>query len=284
MSVLELPASQKPPEYCQYVDEPCNQVFLPTPSRRRIFFAYSSDPPQIAESIEIAAAELRGIIPQTDWQTWRDVSNAGQIIYCEICKTMRTCQAMIADVTTLNFNLLFEIGFAIGLGLPVVLMRDSTYSIDREAFAALGLFDTIAQVEFQSSQDIVATIPNAVDNARPLSDIPVRLYRDAPGYVLRSGISTEGAIQLESTLNKSRIHFRTYDPSEIVRLTLNDARRQVNGSLAVFANLLSPNRDGARIHNGLCAFVGGYAVARQKIVMLLQEGTNNVQPSVQTKS
>ena len=32
---------------------------------------------------------------------------------------MRFTRLVVADVTTLNFNLMFEIGFAIGPGLPV---------------------------------------------------------------------------------------------------------------------------------------------------------------------
>jgi hypothetical protein len=37
-------------------------------------------------------------------------------IFCQICKAQRFTRVAVVDVTTMNFNLLFEIGFALGLG------------------------------------------------------------------------------------------------------------------------------------------------------------------------
>ena len=51
------------------------------------------------------------------WITWKNLDVLGQIIFCEICKAIRYPDLVVADVTTLNFNLMFEIGFAIRLGL-----------------------------------------------------------------------------------------------------------------------------------------------------------------------
>lgn len=56
---------------------------------------------------------------------------------------------MIADVTSLNLNLMFEIGFALGLELPVLLIRDPSFLRDTRQFAELGMFDTIRYLDFQ---------------------------------------------------------------------------------------------------------------------------------------
>jgi len=66
----------------------------------------------------------------------------GQVIFCEICKSFRNSAAVVCDVTTLNFNVLFELGFAIGLGLPVLPIRDGSYDISRLDFDSLGLLDS----------------------------------------------------------------------------------------------------------------------------------------------
>ena len=278
MTALELHAPQSPPSHCQYAGGSCNETFLPAPSKRRVFFAYPSKPPQIAESISLAVNSLKKAEPEWDWQTWTDMSVSGQLIFCEICKRIRSSHAVVADITTLNFNLMFEIGFAISLGVPIILIRDTTYAVDSEHFKRLGLLDTVGYIDFRNSQDLVRQLPEALANAEPLPDVPQRAFRETPVYVLRSIIPTDGSLSLESSLKKSRLRYRTYDPEERFRLTLNDARRQVNGSLAVIANLLDENREGARVHNATVAFVAGYAIGRERIVALLQEGLNNVQP------
>ena len=278
MTQLDLLAPQSPPDYCEYVAGPCHETFLPAPTKPRVFFAYPSTPPQIAESISLAVTELKGIQPGWDWQTWTDLSVSGQLIFCEICKRIRSSHVVVADVTTLNFNLMFEIGCAISLGVPIILIRDTTYAVDSAHFKRLGLLDTVGYIDFQNSEDLVQRLPDALGSAKPLPDVPQRAFRESPVYVIRSGISTEGSLAVEATLKQSRLRYRTYDPGENIRLTLNDARRQVNGSLAVVANLLDENRDGARVHNALTAFIAGYAVARERIVTLFQEGLSAVQP------
>ena len=278
MTSLQLIAPQDPPGYCEYVRGGCNEAFLEAPTRRRVFFAYPSTPPQIAESISLAADSLREKQPDWDWQVWTDLNITGQLIVCEICKSIRSSHAVVADVTTLNFNLMFEIGLSISLGVPVILIKDTTYAADSKDFERLGLLETIGYLDFQNSEDLVERIPKAVEAAKPLQEIPQRAFRETPVFVIRSAISTDGSLATESTLKKSRLRFRTYDPNENVRLTLNDARRQVNGSLAVVATLLDEQREGARIHNALTAFLAGYAVGQEKIVALIQEGVNTVQP------
>ena len=105
----------------------------------------------------------------------------------------------------------------------------------------------------------------------PVSLVPRRLYGESPLYVLKSPVDTDGAIQLMATIKKSALKFRAYDPVENPRLSLNESRKQVSGSVGVFAHLLSPNREGATVHNALCALVCGMAMAQQKVVVMLQE-------------
>ena len=276
--MLDLFAPQSPPNYCQYADGPCNESFFEAPVKRRVFFAYPSRPPQIAESISLAIDALKARHPETHWQPWTDMNVAGQMILCQVCKWIRSSHAVVADITTLNFNLMFEIGLTVSLGVPVVLIRDTTYAADNESFRRLGLLDTIGYVDFQNSEDLARRLPTALANAKPLPDVPQRAFRESPVYVVRSAIITDGHLAVESALKKSRLRYRTYDPGENVRLTLNDARRQVNGSLAVVANLLDENRDGAHVHNALVAFIAGYALGRERVVALFQEGISTVQP------
>ena len=261
---------QQPPTFCQYADGECDQSFAGQDSTSGIFL-YPSDPPQIAETVEAAVEKLKTLRPSETWLAWRDFSTAGQIVFCTICKSCRFADVLVADVTTLNFNLMFEIGFGLGLGLPVVPIRDTTFARDRKSFDQLGLLDVIGYVDFQNADGLAA----ALHHRLPVQPMPVPAVTQshrAPLYVLKSHIPTEGEVRLMSALKKSAVNFRTYDPIESSRLSLQEARKAVGESFGLVGHLLSPDRTGSEVHNARCALVAGIAAASGRGVLLLQEG------------
>ncbi|MBZ5589707.1 MAG: hypothetical protein LAO05_14210 [Acidobacteriia bacterium] len=232
--------------------------------------SHSSHPPQIAATIEAAVERLRATRSESNWRTWKDLPISGRIIFCEICKAARFATSIVADVTTLNFNLLFEIGFSIGLGRPVLLVRDTSYMASKRDFDELGVLDTIGYLDFANSEQLSDRLNLALPG-QPIPRPPVRLFSETPLYVLKGPVNTDGAVKLLSTLKKSALRFRTYDAVETPRLSLFEARRQVSGSVGIVAHLLSPERRGALVHNALCALLAGVAMAEQKVVVMLQE-------------
>lgn len=261
---------ETPPDYCEYAGGPCDQTFAGTPATRGVIL-YPSDPTEIASTVESAAGQLRKKTFPDHWRTWKQLKTTGQTIFCEICKTMRYSDCIVADVTTLNLNLLFEIGFALGLEQPVIPIRDTTYIRDKRAFEELGMLDTVGYLDFQNSTElaegILARLP-----VRPIPTPPTELNRSAPLYVLKGPIETDGALRMLSILKKSPLRFRTYDTLETPRLSLHDARKQVASSFGVVANLLSPERRGSSIHNARAALIAGIALASGRVVLLLHEG------------
>ena len=260
---------QAPPPYCRYAGGPCDESFEKSPVSDALFL-YPSDPAIIAGTIERGIQELRRIAPASRWLSWKDLGVSGQIIFCQICKALRFTQRVIADVTTLNFNLLFEIGHAIGLGLPVLPVRDTSYVKDEKVFDELGLLDTIGYIDFQNSETLVAGISNRMD-AAPLIFQKLSANKEQPLYLVRSYVHNEGMVKLMSSLKKSGLRFRAFDPKETPRLSLHEAAKQVTSSFGVIVHLVAPERVGALSHNSRCAFVAGLAMALGKNVLMLQE-------------
>ena len=249
-----------PPSFCAYASGECDQSFENLAPARGLFL-YASKPTPIAATVA-AAAKLLDAPPDGRYLTWRDMDIAGHMIFCEICKSIRAAVTVYADVTTLNFNLLFEIGFAIGLGIPVRPIRDPTYAIDKKNFDALGVLDTLGYVEFTNASQLAEYVREAPESAA-LPATHTRSARQTPLFLLNGPIETDGAVRLMSLIKKSRIGFRTHDSVETPRLSLHAARREVASSFGVVAHLLSPGREGATTHNALCAFIAGLAAAEQ---------------------
>jgi hypothetical protein len=259
----------EPPAFCEYAGGQCDQSFELVP-RSAGLFLYPSEPEIIANTIERAAQELTRVAGNQRWTSWKHLGVAGQIIFCEVCKALRFTELVVADVTTLNFNLMFEIGYALGLGLPVIPIRDTSYITDKKVFDELGLLDTIGYVDFQNSAGLVQFLLKRRETKPGISQKP-QINKEQPLYLIRSHVHTEGMVKLMSALKKSGLRFRSFDPRETPRLSLHDAFKQIHSSLGVIVSLVAPNREGSQAHNARCAFVAGLAMAAGKHVVMLQE-------------
>jgi hypothetical protein len=268
-----MPNATEIPSYCQYASGGCDQSFDGLKATD-VYFFYSSRPDFIASTIEEGARLLSTREPSLSIRTWRDMPINGQLIFCQICKAQRFTKVAVVDVTTLNFNLMFEIGYALGLGIPVIPIRDTSCTLDSQEFESLGLIDTLGYLDFQNSEELATKLPAAISKASIPITAKFSSNREQPCYLLRSPIVTDGLVKVLSAVKKSGLRFRTYDPKEQPRLSLQDAFRQVKTSIGVSVYLLSSFRKGSTVANARGAFVAGLAMASGAYVFVLQEGTD----------
>ncbi len=268
----KLEPSIKPslPIFCQYSSGPCDQDFsdvIPTGT----FFIFPNEPANIRTTIQLTIEELRKNEGSYKWTSWKDLPIAGKIIFCEICKAIRYADIVVADVTTLNMNVLFEIGYAIGLRVPVLQIRDTSYIRDAHLFNELSLLDTTGYIDFQNSLDLASKI---ISNLKKSSQsfVPQDINRSQPIYAVKSIVDTDGSIKMFSALKKSGLRFRSFDPKENIRLSLHEAFKQVSTSLGVITHLIDKERRGSLINNARCSFISGLAMSGGKKVLMLHEG------------
>ncbi len=269
-----VPVVSRPPVFCEYAKGPCDQTFADM-QRSDGLFLYPSEPEVIAFTIEESVRLLQSttsyrLSGPRRWITWKDIAVPGQIIFCRICKALRFADLIIADVTTLNFNLMFEIGYALGLGLPVLPIRDTSFVEDSKVFGQIGMIDTLGYLDFQNSSELAGSIINRLNQPAVFPQSP-GVNREQPLFLVRSHIQNEGHVRLMSALKKSGLRFRAFDPRESPRISLHDAFRHVQCSLGVVLHLVASGRVGAVVHNSRCALIAGMALASNKRVLMLQE-------------
>jgi hypothetical protein len=268
--ITMIPNNRMPPGFCQYTAGPCDQDFSNAVNSDGLFL-FPSRPEPVAATIDDAVAYLSKVASDKTWKSWKNLDVAGQIIFCEVCKATRFTRLVVADVTTLNFNVLFEIGFALGLGVPVLPIRDTSNTRDSKDFEELGILDTLGYFDYRNSSQLSEGVL-ARAAAPPVLLTPSPLNSDQPLYVVKSGVESNGMIKLMSVVKKSRLKFRSYDPKEVARISLHEAYRQAVSSRAVILHLLGPDIAGADIHNARCAFIAGIAMAAQRRVAMVQQG------------
>jgi len=265
-----IPNSRINPQYCQYALGLCDQDFSAALKSDGLFL-YPSQPEQVASTIEAAIGELSKVAGEKRWKSWKNLNVAGQIIFCEICKAIRFSHLVVADITTLNFNLLFEIGYALGLQVPVLPIRDTSNIRDIKDFKEIGILDTFGYFDYRNSSQLADGVLSRVGTP-PLTFQSPQVNLEQPLFVVKSPVESNGMIKMMSVIKKSRLRFRSYDPKEIARISVHEAYKQAASSRAVVLHLLGPDTIGADVHNAKCAFIAGIAMAAQRRVAVIQPG------------
>jgi hypothetical protein len=78
------------------------------------FIAYPSAPATIGDTIEKAVHDIERLEGRGRFLTWRASDIAGRFIGEKILDDIQARAALVADMSLFNFNVTYEIGFAIG--------------------------------------------------------------------------------------------------------------------------------------------------------------------------
>lgn len=242
----------------------------------RFFYAYSSTPAAVGQTIEASAQQLRqdrqfeGII-----ETWRQIDIPGRFLIDGIAQRIDTADIVLADITHLNFNVIYEIGYAIGKGKRVFLTVNQAYSPQLKEISRLGMFDTLGHQRYENSDQLSACIKKVKDET-PAKFPEVNIDRGAPVYLLNVSSRTEIAVRVAARIKKSKIKFRNFDPVEQPRLSALEAYRGVAESISVVVLLVANSVTDSADNNYRGAFVAGLANGMGKDLVLLQEGDEPV--------
>lgn len=108
------------------------------------FFAYGSKPEHCGEFIEEAIKKIHKSGHLVFIKSWKAMSVAGKFIISEILREIEKADFLCADLTGLNENVLFEIGFAIGKNKPIWLIQDTSIIESFNRFKELNFFLQLA--------------------------------------------------------------------------------------------------------------------------------------------
>jgi hypothetical protein len=95
---------------------------------------------------------------------------------------------------------MFEMGYAIGLGLPVIPIRDRSYKVHEREFMQLGLIDTIGYLAFTNAEELAKQVTENHGNASPVfAEFPIN--DEMPLFVVKSPVSSLPQVPFQSRQN-----------------------------------------------------------------------------------
>lgn len=185
---------------------------------------------------------------------------------------------LIADITFLNFNIAYVIGYCLAKGRKLFLIKNR--SADRGNYPAMidadevenktGIFESIYTLSYSNPVELVDKLKviESLDLTSAIFDEGPNLR--VPVYLVEKSYRGDDVIRLVSTIKKTIHYFRSFDPNEQIRLSLYEAVAQVTPSIGVIVQLASSSEESAEITNLRAAFVAGLTAGLGRELLFLQ--------------
>lgn len=235
-----------------------------------IFCAYPSQPHQIGQSLRQAQERIKKIKPSYNLSLWEQMDISGSCLRDPILNSIEDASLVIGDITKLNFNVVYEIGFAIGRGKRVFLIQNKSIATDHTLVSRVGIFDTLGYEKYASGHEL-AEIISKITNFVPIAFDKERIDRHTPIYFVSPREKTDEEIRMISRLKKkARVPFRIFDPQESGRMSATEAIENVASSTGIIIPLIASNRQDQAEHNLRCSFVAGLAHGMEKTTLITQ--------------
>jgi hypothetical protein len=162
------------------------------------FVCYPSEPPQLGFAIEAAAAQLRES-GNIQIETWKQIDIPGRFLIDGILRKIDAATFVVADITRLNFNVTFEVGYAVGRQKRTVLIINKALNPEEKEITQLGIYDTLGHQSYENSTDLSAFLSNVKDIS-PLDFPSYEIDRSAPIFVLDTLHKTDASIRIISKM------------------------------------------------------------------------------------
>lgn len=239
------------------------------------FVAYSSRDKLLAEMIALGVAKAnRKVGKRIHYEPWEFNDIAGNPLISPILEGIDASTYVVADITYLNPNVVYEVGFAIGKSRRCFLVRHKGTEGDERVAREVGIFDTLGYDTYIDDEGLANSLSAYVDPT-PLQ-LPVSLDRLAPVYVVEPPAKGGIATIMTSRLKKAKYKYRSFNPAEDSRLSASDAIRQVGASAGILLSILDGDQEQNLIHDIRTLFVAGLAHGMGKPTLILATSSAKV--------
>lgn len=251
--------------------------------RINVFYGYPFAPPAIGETIEAATKGLRRhpeiVRNRLRFKPWRDVRASGKHLATTITENIDRSQIFACDLTYLNNNVSFELGYAIGQFKRVFVsvdtsIKDSERRFKRNYSNLVGLgyspYHNHEQLKEQLLverpwEELERSVLNTRYRRRPgRRELPTLLYVKPE----KSTSSVLGAVEVvrASLFGNSLI---IDDPLDNPSPSLDWYAEQLTTADAIIVHLLSTEHEQSETHNIKGSLIAGLAHGLQRPLLML---------------
>lgn len=192
------------------------------------------------------------------FKPWQKMNIVGFKVDDLIRDEINGATVLAADITYPNPNVFYEIGYAIGVGKPVIPIVNVAIDRSVQRIQKIGLFDTLGWATYNNAEDLHDLLSKWNSSAWA-STYTRKKNHSQPLFILDTLKKTDFRNHIFHAVENSHLQFRSFDPSEVPRLTAAQAIAEVSSSAGIILPLLSLEVVDAEMHNLRASFALGLA-------------------------
>ena len=244
------------------------------------FFAYSSDPAYCGECINEAIKEINNG-GTCDLNSWEKLQVSGKFIITSILNEINDSDFFCVDLTGLNYNVLFELGYAIAKNKPIWIIFDTSHEQSVRRFKELNFLTTVGYTSYSNTQNII----QAFYKDKPFNFteglfydmlFPYKSQKDfKPILYLKGQVETNFSQEINNQILYYKLPAIIDDAQENKIEPLNWYIENIFKVSALISEFSPISRIGHDIQNLKCSFISGLALGLDlKLIMLVERPFN----------
>lgn len=209
---------------------------------------------------------------------WEDLPIQGRLMIQQVLDAIDGGSTLIAEISSLNFNVLFELGYGIVRDKHVWGIIDETDTTAVQNWRDFGLLSGVGRVDYSGSS---TTLVHKFSQARPDLSPDDTLWSDLYAKIRSSrslsalfhyatAARDDGARAVRGELDRRRqLAVTSADEDERGAAPLEWYVDQVHRASSVLIHLMSPTKQRANVHNARASFLAGIAHGMERPLLML---------------
>lgn len=240
------------------------------------FFAYSSDPAYCGECINEAIIKINkgGLCNLNSWET---LIISGKFIISRILNEIDKSDFFCADITGLNYNVLFELGYAIAKNKPIWLLLDDSNENSMRRYREINFLTTVGYSNYNNTQNII----DSFYKDKPYEYTEGLYYKMLFPYIsqkdlkpilyLKGQIETNFSQEIINQIDYFKLPAIIDDAQENKIEPINWYFENLFKVTALIAEFSPTTRVGHDLQNLKCSFISGIALGLGLRLLMLAE-------------
>lgn len=238
----------------------------------RGFFAYPSGPADLNETIDsfISKANNSGIV---NIISWKNLDINGTFIIDNILEEIDKCQLFLCDLTYLNFNVLFELGYAIAKNKKIWITLNPDIESSRRDYDRLKVLTTIGYTSYSNINTLLECFykeqPYLDLEKTILSQISLNTPESSKIVYLKSAADTDASLSVSVSLKESTLPLVMDDPKEVFTQPLSWYIKFLTNAYGAVIHFLSEKHAENINLNAKHSLISGLAIGLSKPILML---------------
>lgn len=252
---------------------------------KKCFYAYPANPLSRSLVIESAIKNINDTLNDVFVEGWKDIRPTGKFIIDVVFDRIDNCDVFMCDLTYMNRNVLFELGYAIATKKRIWISADekATKETGRMLSSEVEFLTTLAHSKYSNAKSLadefIKDAPYNSPQETLLAQISPSLERKNSTVPKIFYLKSENITSTSKILSRNIVSYDydviVDDPVEVVSRPLQWYIENVKHSLGIIAHFLSDSYPAKSIQNEKYSLVCGLAVGFGKSILMIAKSPHD---------